>query len=136
MWKFRCSWEPLSLNRAFPQRIQSLWEVLVMISVVFFRFYLFIFRERGREGEREKETSMLETSIGCFSYMIQLGVEPTTQASALTRNQTSDLLVYKRMMSSQLSLTGQGSVFLLTNPFVLHVCFSSILISRGTLKYF
>ena len=37
--------------------------------VVFLRFYVFIFRERGREGERGRETLMCErTLISCFSH--------------------------------------------------------------------
>ena len=48
--------------------------------MIFKRFYLFIFREREREGERE------EIIKGCLSHMSQLETGPTTQACALTGN--------------------------------------------------
>ena len=38
-------------------------------SDFFLRFYLFIFRERGREGERRIETSM----CGCLSRALYWG---------------------------------------------------------------
>ena len=57
------------------------------------RFYLFIFRGRGREGEREKHV-LRETLIGCLSHTHppKLGTWPETQACALTGNRTCDLL--------------------------------------------
>ena len=73
----------------------------------FLRFYLFIFRERGREGERE--TSM----CGCPL----LGNWPTTQTCAPTRNQTSDPLP-RSLVLNQLSHTSQG-VLLKRTPVVL-----------------
>ena len=45
------------------------------------RLYVFIFRERGSEGERNIDVR--ETFISCF--------KPTTHACALTRNGTSNL---------------------------------------------
>ena len=78
----------------------------------FLRFYLFIFRARGREEEKGKETSMM-----CKRNMDrlplahpQLGTWPTTQAWALTGNQTSNLLVH-RLTLNPLSHTSQGSLF-------------------------
>ena len=61
----------------------------------FKRFYLFVFRERGREGEREgkKHQCVRETSINYLLYVPQPGTEPTTQACGLTGNRTSDLLL-------------------------------------------
>ena len=52
---------------------------------IFLRFYLFIFRERRREGERE--TLMCERYINRLPLTCpQLGTRPTTQACALTGN--------------------------------------------------
>ena len=43
--------------------------LLLALLIFYFRFDLFIFRERGREGEREgeKHWCVRETSIGCLS---------------------------------------------------------------------
>ena len=72
-------------------------------------FSYFFLRERGREGEREGEKHQCEREIliGCLSDVPQLGTQPTTQACALTRNQTKDLSL-RRMMSNQLIHSGQG----------------------------
>ena len=47
-------------------------------SFFFFRFYLFIFRERRREGERggEKYTCAREILIGCLSHTPKWGPDP------------------------------------------------------------
>ena len=58
------------------------------LYVSFIRFYLFIFRERGREGEREGNISMWLPDV----YPL-LGTWPTTQACALTGNWTCNPLV-------------------------------------------
>ena len=62
--------------------IQYIW--FYYVSSAFFKKVLFTFRERVREGERGKETS-----ICCLSYAPSWGA--ATQASALTRNGTGDL---------------------------------------------
>ena len=82
-------------------------------SSSFFNIYLFIFGERGREGEREGEKYQCEreTLTGCLFHAPHPGAEPTTRACALTGNQTSDISLC-RMTSSQLSHTGQGFFFL------------------------
>ena len=89
------------------------WEV--MECSFFFskkkRFYLFIFRKRGREGEREGEKHQ------CFKRIMnwlprahpQLGTKPTTQFFALTGSQNGNLLVCG-MTLNPLSHTGQGEV--------------------------
>ena len=45
---------------------------------IFKRFYLFIFREWGREGERkgEKHQCVRGTSIGCLQYITNWGRGP------------------------------------------------------------
>ena len=86
------------------------WSDNQIANYFFKRCYLFIFRERGKEGEREgKHWCERETSTGCLSYTSRLGTEPATRASALTWNQTSDLLLC-RTTSNQLSHTAQGKI--------------------------
>ena len=70
---------------------------------------LFIFRGKGKEGEREGEKHWCErdSSVSCLSYAPQLGTEHPIQASALTRNQTGDLSLC-RMMPNQLVHTSHG----------------------------
>ena len=84
------------------------------LPIFFKRFYLFIFRERGREREREgeKHRCKRETSIGCLSYAPQPGTDPATQACALTRNETCNLLLF-RIMSNPLIHAGQGQILTL-----------------------
>ena len=69
--------------------------------------FSFDFRERGRKGEREgeKQRCERETLIGCLLYTLQPGTKTTTQARALTGNQTSDFSV-GRALPNQLSHTG------------------------------
>ena len=72
----------------------------------FFRFYLFIFRERAREVEREGEKHRCvreRLPLACP----QLGTWPATQACALTGNRTRDLLVL-RLVLNPLNHTSQG----------------------------
>ena len=71
------------------------------------RFYLFVFSERGREGEREAEKHWWtrEISLSCPTRDLA-----PTLACALTRNRNSDLSVCGPVLSS-LSHTSQGSTF-------------------------
>ena len=78
---------------------------------VFLRFYLFIFREKGRrEGEK-------------YQYVVascapHTGTWPTTQACAQTGNRTSDLLVCRPALNP-LSHTSQGLVVHLKVNFLM-----------------
>ena len=73
-------------------------------SFFFFKdFYLFIFREKGREGERDGEKYQCVVA----SHAPPLGTWPTTQACALTGNRTGDPLV-RRLTLNPLSHTIQG----------------------------
>ena len=65
-------------------------------------FYLFIFRKRGVEGEREGNISVYLPLARPL-----LGTWPATQACALTGNQTSDPLVHRPALNP-LSHTCQG----------------------------
>ena len=67
------------------------------------RFHLFIFRERGREGEKEEEK---------HQCVVASQVPPTsdmahTQACALTGSRTGNALVF-RLSLNPLSYTSQG----------------------------
>ena len=76
---------------AFPLDLAVLLCIVQQDSSLFFlfntiikflkRFYLFIFREKGREEDR-RETSM----CGCLSCTPLLGTWSATQAGALTGN--------------------------------------------------
>ena len=66
------------------------------------RFYLFISRERGREGERERNINVW-LPLACP----QLGTWPAAQACALIRNRTSHPLVHGLSLEP-LSHTSQG----------------------------
>ena len=72
------------------------------INFFFLRFYLFIFRERGREKERVR-------NINRWLHLLHppLGTQPATQACGLSRNQISDFLVHRPALNP-LSHTIQG----------------------------
>ena len=78
---------------------------------------LFIFRERGREGERERETSVCSCLL-CTLYW-------ATQACALTGNQTGNPLVLRPALNP-LSYTSQGHIYLLSEK--LSIFFSDLLL--------
>ena len=81
----------------------SLSSLSMLITSVFFkRFYLFVFRERGREGERKEEKHQCVIASGP-----KLGTCPATQACALTGNQTGDPLILRPLLNP-LSYISQG----------------------------
>ena len=99
------------------------------------RFYLFIFRESGKEwdraGEKGRETSMCKRNINQLPFpRSQQETWPTTQECAWTRNQTGDLLVCWTM-PNPLSHTSQGKNFNFENcthwcdlvSFTIHIDF-------------
>ena len=69
------------------------------------------FRERGREGEREKEKRPCKREAWiCFLlHMPQPEIKPETWACALTGNQTLELSLYEMML--QPTEPGQGYLF-------------------------
>ena len=74
------------------------------LHLSFFKVSFFIFREMGREEERERNIS------GWLPLLRPLlGTWPTTQAHALTGNQTCDPLV-PRLVLNPLSHTSQGRI--------------------------
>ena len=73
------------------------------IFLFFYKDFIYLFLERGEEREKEEEKHQLVAS----RTRPQLRTWPTTQACALTRNQTSDPLV-SRLVLSPLSYISQG----------------------------
>ena len=70
--------------------------------------YLFLERGEEREKDRERNIYVREKHPSVASHMCaRLGTEPLTQACALTRHPTGDLLLCGTM-HGQLSHTGQG----------------------------
>ena len=76
-----CVWFLLA-QHIFLRLIHSVACINSLFPFIKKRFYLFIFRERGREEEREGGR---ETSISCLPQASGPGIEPVTQACALTR---------------------------------------------------
>ena len=76
--------------------------IIICFISIFLRFYLFIFRQRGREG---REGDNPQCVVACHAPL--QGTWPTTQVCALTGNQTGDLLV-RRLALNPLSHTSQG----------------------------
>ena len=71
-------------------------------QILFLQRFYFIFRQRGREEERERNIS-----VWLPLTLPLLGTWPTTQACALTGNRTNDPLVC-RLVFNPLSHTRQG----------------------------
>ena len=82
---------------------------------LFLRFYLFIFREKGRKGEREGEKYWCErdTLISCLLHT-WLGTWLAHQACVLTGNWTSDLWGH-RLALNPLSHTNQVRFYIKIN---------------------
>ena len=81
-----------------------------MMYKLLFKKILFIFRERGSEGEKEGEKHWWERCRLVASCAPQLGTWPATQACVLTGNWTGDLLVC-RLVLNPLNHTSQ-TIFL------------------------
>ena len=92
-----CLWPFGTIQQNYPITQAYLWSL----------FCLFIFRERGMEGERGGEKPILrETSIHCLS-LPELGAWSVTQTCALTKNRTGDPLLLSLAFSPP-SHTSQG----------------------------
>ena len=108
--KVKNYWSLISFLKINPQIILQ----LSPYSLFFLRFYLFIFRERGRDGERdeEKHQCVRETSTDWSRLAcLQPGTWPTTQACTVTRNRTGDLLVSRPNQSPEPHQPGQPRLF-------------------------
>ena len=78
---------------------------------MYFLKRIYLFFERGREGERgEKYQCVREAAISCLLHMPWTGAEPTIQACVLTRNGTGNISSHG-MMFNQQSHTSKGSVY-------------------------
>ena len=81
------------------------------ISLFLKRFYLFIFREKGRKGERGREKLRCKRHINRLPLTCPpLGTWPTTLEFALTGNRTRHLPV-RRLVLSPLSHTSHSRVW-------------------------
>ena len=87
------------------KKILTLYNLLVLYILFFKGFCLFIFRERGREGEREGEKHQCVVA----SHTPRNGTWPATQACALTGNRTRDSSGLPAL--NPLSYTIQGIYF-------------------------
>ena len=100
-------------------------------------FFIFLEKDRGREGEREKEKHQCEREalISCLSYTPSSGTEPATQAGALTGNWTRDLSLC-RVTSNPLSHISQGNTCTLIKfiEYLITVC--QVLFSWKRVPYF
>ena len=83
------------------RELYKLMNVFMIYFIILFFKILFTLRQRG--GEKRIETSM----CGCLSRAPLLGIWPTTQACALTGNQTSDPSACRPVLNP-LSHTSQG----------------------------
>ena len=84
----------------------------IKIFVPVFSFFkdLFIFRKRGREEERGRETSLCERYMDRLPLTHPLlGTWPATRACALTGNRTGNSSVHRPALNP-LSHTSQGNV--------------------------
>ena len=100
------SWHISTLHREFTYLFQ--FHIFIL-----FKKILFIFIERGREREREGNINVW-LPLTCPL----LGAWPTTQACALTGNQTGDPLIC-RLALNPLSHTSQHHIFILSMNFFI-----------------
>ena len=82
--------------------------ILLFSFFFFLRFYLLISRQRGREGERDRNIHVWLPLM----YPL-LGTWPATQACTLTRNRTSDHLVCRPVLSPLIHTSQGNSIFYL-----------------------
>ena len=83
------------------------------------------FREKGRERDRERETS-----IGCLLYEPWPGIEPATQVCALTGNETHHLWLYRVTLQPTEPPSQNGSI----RFYVVFLSHSSYSFLRGHYK--
>ena len=107
------SWIDSSLTVGIPTSFSFFSDFIYLFK----KFYLFIFREKGREGE----TLMCERNINWLPLTCpQPGSRPAAQACALTRSRTSDLSLCG-MTPDQLSRSGLSLYSILTE------CYSRVI---------
>ena len=105
LWQWFTLW--LHFSCRSKKLIFQFIQILFKREATFFkRSYLFNFRQRGRESERERNISVW-LPLACPL----LGMWPTTQTYVLTGNWISNLLVH-RLACNPLSHTSQCSLFI------------------------
>ena len=86
---------------------------ILLDSLTFLRFYLFVFLGRGKGREREKEGEKhrceRKTLIGCLWHALPLWTKPASQACDPTRNGTSNPSLCGKT-PNQVSHAGQGTI--------------------------
>ena len=92
-----------SIHQPKPQRPQLTLQMFPTGSFFFFQDFIYLFLERGKGREKERERNIDRLPLACS----QLGAWPKTQTCALTRNRTKDLS-FCGMTPNPLSHTGQG----------------------------
>ena len=107
-------------------------EVSIQVLCQFFKKILFIFRERGREGEREGEKHQCVVA-SCTPP--NQGPGPRTQACALTGNQTNNLSVC-RLVLNPLSHNSQSSNFVFYTYLSLFRFLSAVLFVAFSVQVF
>nr|KAF6308061.1 hypothetical protein mMyoMyo1_008846 [Myotis myotis] len=124
---------------ASPIRAASLVDIqrprfALVFFFFFFNIYFIDFLQRGRERDRELETSMREKHRSAASCTSPTGDVPATQVHALDRNRTWDLSV-RRPTLYPLSQTGFGctSFYYIIWTLVLGVILMTIIQSRPML---
>ena len=104
------------MNNAYRMASREVISIYLKYKMVLFpfkkRFYLFIFRERGRKGEREGEKHQCVV----VSQVPPTGDLACNPGMCLTGNRTSNYLVH-RLALNPLSHTSQGWYFFLHAAF-------------------
>ena len=94
-----CNLWAIDLHTTFPSHVPMLTAYFWRFFVLFCLNFIYLFLERGKGGR--------ETLISCLSCVPRPGTEPKTQACAMTRNRTCDLMLC-RTMPNQPSHMRQG----------------------------
>ena len=108
MWCAPFLWQALRANSVFSMSSTSsykqlFWgrfQKLALLFIYWRRFYLFIFREMGRERDREGEKHFCVREKQLPLTCPQPRTWPTTQACALTGNWTGDLSALRPALST------------------------------------
>ena len=107
-WKLT---EVLSIRRKNPARLKNPLAVSfyhIYNTRSFLKEFIYLFLERGRDGERERNIDMWLPLT-----WPPLGIWPATQAWVLTENRTRDPLVFSSPVLNPMSYGNQGTIHIL-----------------------